>query len=86
MTIKLSQELDQYVRRKVSAGKYSSPDAVIAHALRVMRRVERMLPSAEDDLRRELDAGIRDIEAGRVRDWDPEAMKRELLAKVRKAS
>jgi antitoxin ParD1/3/4 len=86
MNIKLSKANERYIREKVASGEYSSASDVIAHALTVLRRFERMLPGAEDDLRREIDSGLSDIEHGRVVDWDPESLKRELLRKTRKVS
>ena len=86
MKVNLSTGHEQYIRRKIATGKYASADEVVAHAITVFRRVEKMLPSAQDDLRREIDLGLRDIEEGRVSDWDPQSLKRELLAKARKVS
>ena len=46
------------------------------------------LPSAEDDLRREISLGLEDIEQGRVIEWDVEEMKQRLrrMTKRKKAS
>ena len=52
----------------------------------MLKNVEEMLPAAEEELRREIDLGLKDIEEGRVSDWDVEEMKRELLKGVKKAS
>ncbi|MGD0462585.1 MAG: type II toxin-antitoxin system ParD family antitoxin [Tepidisphaeraceae bacterium] len=86
MTIKLSKANERYIREKLASGRYSSTDEVIAHALAVFRKVERILPAAQEDLRREIDIGLRDIEQGRLIDWDAESLKRELLQKTRKVS
>jgi antitoxin ParD1/3/4 len=86
MTIKLTKANERYIREKLASGKHTSASEVIAYALAVLRKVERTLPAAEDDLRREIDIGLRDIEQGRVSDWDPESLKRELLRKTRKVS
>ena len=75
MAITLSPELQQYVDEKVRSGEFASVDEVFAAAVRVMRNVEEALPSAEDDLRREIDLGLKDIEEGRVREWDFEELK-----------
>ena len=82
----LPKLMQQYIQKKVAAGEYESASDLIAHALTVFKRVEKLLPSAQDDLLCAIDAGLRDIEEGRVVDWDPEALKRELIAKSRKAS
>ena len=78
MTISLSPELQKYVDEKLASGKYASPDEVVSQALIVMRNVENASPSAQDDLRRELHAALRDVEEGRVSEWDPEEIKREI--------
>jgi antitoxin ParD1/3/4 len=86
MTIKLTKANERYIREKLANGEYASASEVMAHALAVFRKFERILPSAADDLRREIDLGLRDIEHGRVSDWNPESLKRELLRKTRKVS
>lgn len=58
-------------------------EEVIAAALRVMRNVEEAIPGAEDDLRREIDLGLKDIEEGRVSDWDVEELKRFIRGQAR---
>jgi len=70
MEIKLPDKLEQYVREKMATGKYANMDELVAEALTVLRNVEEIMPSAQDDLRREIDLGLQDIEAGRVSDWD----------------
>ena len=70
----------------MASGKYASAEDVVEHAIATFRRVGKMLPGAVDDLRREIDLGLRDIEQGRVIDWDVESVKRDLRAKVKKVS
>ena len=88
MALKIPPDLQQYLDEKLASGEYASPDEVIAHALKVMRRIEEWLPSAQDDLRREIQIGLDDIEAGRVSEWNVEEMKQKLRrrAKGKKAS
>jgi antitoxin ParD1/3/4 len=86
MTIKLSKAHERYIREMLANGKYTSADEVIAHAITVCRKVERSLGTAQDDLRREIDQGLRDLQHGRVIDWNPGLLKRELLQKTRKVS
>jgi len=54
MKIDLPPEVVRFVKKKLDSGEYSSASAFIAHAVRVYRNVEKWLPSAEDDLRREI--------------------------------
>ena len=86
MTIKLTRAQEQFIRKRLAKGDYDSADQLVAHALKVFKRVEEILPSAEDDLQREIDLGLQDIEQGRVSDWNVAEMKRELLATLRKVS
>jgi putative addiction module CopG family antidote len=86
MTIKLSKSNERYIRQQVASGNYASAEEVIAHALTVFRKVRQTLPAAQEDLRREIDMGLRDIRQGRVTDWNPEWLKRGLLQKARKVS
>ncbi len=86
MQIQLPVELERYVRDKVASGEYASPEEVLIESLHVLRNVERALPQAQDDLRREIDLGLRDIEAGRVCDWNVEELKELIRKRGRKAS
>ncbi|HEV8377468.1 MAG TPA: hypothetical protein VGQ99_12435 [Tepidisphaeraceae bacterium] len=88
MKIDLPPELARYVKKKLDSGEYASLNDFLAHAVRVFRNVEKWLPSAEDDLRREIQIGIDDLEAGRVSEWNVEEMKQRLRQRLkrRKAS
>ena len=83
MEIKLAPEAERYVAEKVRSGRYASADEVIAEALRVLRNVEAEWPGADDDLRREIDMGLRDVEGGRVGEWDLEEMKKRVSGGAR---
>jgi antitoxin ParD1/3/4 len=88
MQISLPSNLQAFVKEKMASGRYKSADEVIAEALKVLKNVEHWLPSAEDDLRREIWLGLRDLDEGKVSKWDVEEMKRRLRErlKVKKAS
>jgi putative addiction module CopG family antidote len=75
MNIELSDDLKQYVRQKLASGAFASEGELVAEALRVLRNVEQAIPRAEDDLRREIDVGLRDVEEGRTAEWSVHAMK-----------
>jgi antitoxin ParD1/3/4 len=83
MPIKLSPDLEQYVSEKLSSGRYTCEDELIVEAIRVMRNVEKMLPSAQDDLRREIQLGLDDLDEGRVSEWNVDEMKERLLEKLK---
>ncbi len=88
MKIDLPPEVARFVKKKVDSGEYASAKEFIAHAVRVYKNVEKWLPSAEDDLRREIQLGLDDIEAGRVSEWNVQEMKDRLRQRLkrRKAS
>ena len=83
MQIQLSAELQQYVDEQVRGGRYASPAAVVEQALIVLRNVENVQSAAEDDLRREIALGLKDIEAGRVSERNVEDTKRKLVESLR---
>jgi putative addiction module CopG family antidote len=83
MTVRLSRSDEAYVRRKVESGEYASEAAYVAHAISLARQIEK---ARVEELRKEIDAGIRDEQAGRFVDWEVEAVKRALVGKSRKAS
>ena len=88
MKIDIPPEVARFVKKKLDSGEYSSAGAVIAHAVRVYKNVEKWLPSAQDDLRREIQIGLDDVEAGRVSEWNVGEMKERLRQRLkrRKAS
>jgi putative addiction module CopG family antidote len=79
MTITLTPEQEAIVREKMASGRFTSPDAVIAEALRRLEHREDPLPL--DDLRREVDVAIAEEERGETADLNIE----EILAKGRTA-
>jgi antitoxin ParD1/3/4 len=68
MNISLPPQLEKFVKRKVASGKYGSASEVIREALRLMDDVEKERKAQLDELRREIQIGIDDVEQGRVRD------------------
>ena len=60
------------VRLAVQAGEYASSSEVIREALRDWRRKRALQEQELKELRTKVQEGLADIEAGRVRDFDPE--------------
>jgi antitoxin ParD1/3/4 len=77
MTVSLSPELQQFLEEQVRAGKFDSPDAAVAEAVRQMKEREEKLAW----LRAEIQKGIDNIEHGRVSEWNVEELKAELRQK-----
>lgn len=55
----MSPDLEQFVEQEVSSGRYATRDAVIAHALALLRR-------DRDEALAGIEAGLADVAAGRV--------------------
>ena len=68
----------EFVDRKLAEGGFTTEDQVIGEALRRWREEEQ---TAElDELRRKVDAGIRDLESGNSAPLDMEAIKNRIRA------
>ena len=74
-SITLTDAHHKLLHAAAEAGEYASISEAIRDALRGWE-LERQMQQAElEHLRREIQKGIDDIEAGRVLEWDPEAVK-----------
>ena len=58
----LTPDLEEFVRTELARGRYNSADDLVREAIALLRDQERRA----DELRKELDAGLRDIEQGNV--------------------
>ncbi len=77
ITITLTAEMAQTVRGAVQAGEYASSSEIIREALRDWRHKRALQDQALQELRAKVRQGLDDIEAGRVRDFDPERIIRK---------
>jgi putative addiction module CopG family antidote len=59
MSTAISPDLEQFVATEISSGRFSSRDAVIAHALRLLQR-------DREEAIAGIRAGLDDVAAGRV--------------------
>ena len=74
MNISLPEELADYIKTKVSAGRYSSSSEVVREALRLMERVEQQEAEKLRYLRQAWQEGSESGDAGEV---DFTALKQE---------
>ena len=98
MNISLSPQMARFIRGKVKTGDYTNASEVVRDAVRRLQadetaKSERALladfeaqlpPSQRDDLRRSVQRGIRDIEAGRFEEYDAAGLRglgKELVAR-----
>lgn len=72
VTVTLTLELAHAVKGAVEAGEYASSSEIIREALRDWRHKRMMQDRQLAELRAEVRAGIEDVEAGRVQDFDAE--------------
>jgi antitoxin ParD1/3/4 len=80
-SITLTEAHHQLLHSVVESGEYATVSEAIRDALRGWELERKMQQAELEHLRREIQKGMDDIEAGRVVEWDPEAMKQRLRAK-----
>ena len=85
MNVFLTPQLEELVRRKVDSGQYTSASEVVSEALRLLDAFESVRASALDKLRADVDAGWKDVDAGRVSDFDAAVIKRRARQKLARA-
>lgn len=66
MTVSLTPELEQLVAERVASGQYPSASEVIDAALRLLQERDQQQQVREQELRREIQLGLDDLEAGRA--------------------
>jgi len=74
VTVTLTSEMAQAVRGAVRSGDYASASEIVREALRDWRRKRQLQQRALDELRGDVAEGLADIEAGRVRAFEPETI------------
>ena len=101
MNISLSPKMARFIRGKVKDGQYTNASEVVRDAVRHMQEAEaarteralladfemRLPEREQEDIRRSVQRGIEDIEAGRFRDFDDaglQGLAKELAAGAKK--
>ena len=72
MNVNLTPHLEEMVREKVSSGMYTSASEVVREALRLMDEQDRLRAAKLEQLRREMDAGLK---SGASAPWDAKQVK-----------
>jgi antitoxin ParD1/3/4 len=83
MNVSLPRELAAFVENEVASGDYSTASEVVRDALRLLRREREQYEQKMAALRRELQIGMDDIEAGRISTRSVEDIARDVLARHR---
>jgi antitoxin ParD1/3/4 len=79
MNVSLTEELANFVKAKVSAGRYTSSSEVVREALRLMEKLERQEAEKLSYLRQAWRQGIDSGDAGEL---DFSALKQEARARL----
>lgn len=78
MTVTLTGEIEELVNERVKSGVYRSAEEVILLGLRLLKAQEEALA----ELRREIQAGMDDIQQGRFKTYTTDAELADLVAAV----
>jgi antitoxin ParD1/3/4 len=90
MNVSLTPELEQYVNGKVQSGLYHSASEVIREGLRLLREKDEVHQKKLQELRRDIQIGIDQVERGQVSPFSEQTLKeigtegRKRLASERK--
>ena len=79
MNVSLTEELANFVKAKVSAGRYSSSSEVVREALRLMEKIDQQEAEKLRFLRGAWEEGLNSGDGGEV---DFSALKREARARL----
>ena len=78
MNVSLTQELEEFVRRKVESGRYSSATEVISAGIRLLEREDEFGDARVAAIRARAEEGIAQAERGELGDGE------EAVARVKK--
>lgn len=70
MNVSLTPKLAALVAERVRSGRYQSASEVVREALRLLEDVEEVREARLKELRREIAAGLRDLDRGRSVSFD----------------
>ena len=84
MNVSLTPELEEFVRRLLASGLYTSASEVVRDGLRLLAEREMLKETRLGELRKEIALGLADAYAGKLKDG--EEVLREAVRAVRKRS
>lgn len=76
MNVSLTPKLEKLVSEKVATGLYGSASEVVREALRLLEQREQMRQARLDQLRKDLDVGIAQLDLGVRSPFDVDALER----------
>jgi len=77
VALNLPPELEKFVEEAVKSGRFTDEKELMCEALETLRTQEEFRQFQIEKLQEKLREGLADIDAGRVADWDGEAIKRQ---------
>ena len=77
LNVSLPKALEDRVREQVASGRYGSASEVIREALRLFETYQQIQSANLSHLQAEIAKGMKDIESGRVKKMDIDAIKRK---------
>ncbi len=77
MNVSLTSKLEELIREKVDSGFYGSASEVVREALRLLDQRDRLQERKLDALRRDIDEGIEELDAGLGEPFDIESIRSE---------
>jgi len=74
MNISLTPQLEKLVQDRVKSGRYTSASEVIREALRLLETHDRAIDQGLAQLRADIDAGLRQLDAGKAQPFNEAAV------------
>jgi antitoxin ParD1/3/4 len=86
MSTALTPEQESFISQKIASGGYQSPTEVIDDALRLLRERDELAWLGQEELRKEIAAGIEQSQRGEVAPLDMEAIKQASRQRIADSS
>ncbi|GAC1474137.1 MAG: hypothetical protein NVSMB9_23960 [Isosphaeraceae bacterium] len=83
MSVSLTPDLEQVVRRKVESGLYPSADEVLREALRLLDDRDRLRALKLEELRKEIADGIEQVDRGEVAPLDMDVIRARVADRLK---
>ena len=84
LTVTLTRELEAFIETRIASGRFGTADEVIREGLRLLAAREQAREAVIEELRQEIEVGMKQALAGHLRDG--RAFFEELRQRVRPAS
>ncbi|HSU68579.1 MAG TPA: type II toxin-antitoxin system ParD family antitoxin [Tepidisphaeraceae bacterium] len=74
MNVRIHPHLVEFIEEQIRKGRYASPDDVVNSALQHLSTHIEFPPEDIEDLKRELEIGLEELDRGQTVPWDPEEL------------